>query len=295
MRARGIEAPPQHLHLRGGRGRREAHQHWRQVPAGEVATETLIWCAGVAASWFAKNSDLPAGRARPRARGRGPAVTGDDGPRGCRAAGGITAVPDLTGSGPGGFCVRTPSTPCVRLPPWPRTSWRPTKGEALEDYYHENLGSVAAGPGPLQGCGHHPRRGRRAARLDHAPALPRRPSHPHRGAQGSCVHGAGHQHALRPRPPLCATCGSRAARSSRPQAARVRGEGPALGIFRTEAARSSGGVPHSRRPHRRRCRPHSPTGRQRTRKSAQCGFESRLGTRPPVPTSPRGSGPGSWP
>ncbi|MGL1831866.1 UNVERIFIED_CONTAM: NAD(P)/FAD-dependent oxidoreductase, partial [Acinetobacter sp. HSTU-ASm16] len=49
-------------------------------PAGEMATDTLIWTAGVQAASFAKNSDLPIddrGRVRVGADLR---VTGDDGP-----------------------------------------------------------------------------------------------------------------------------------------------------------------------------------------------------------------------
>ena len=113
-------------------------------PAGEVATDTLIWCAGVAASGFAKNSDLPVderGRVRVGADLR---VTGDDGPlEGAWAAGDIAAVPDLTGSGPGGFCVPNAQHAVRQAATMAKNIMAAHQGEALEDYYHENLGSVA--------------------------------------------------------------------------------------------------------------------------------------------------------
>ena len=113
-------------------------------PAGEVATDTLIWCAGVQAAAFVKNSDFPVderGRVRVGADLR---VTGDDGPlEGAWAAGDIAAVPDLTGSGPGGFCVPNAQHAVRQAATMAKNIMAARQGQALEDYYHENLGSVA--------------------------------------------------------------------------------------------------------------------------------------------------------
>ena len=112
--------------------------------AGEMASDTLIWCAGVQAAGFAKNSDFPVddrGRVRVGADLR---VTGDDGPlEGAWAAGDIAAVPDLTGSGPGGFCVPNAQHAVRQAATMAKNIMASHQGGALEDYYHENLGSVA--------------------------------------------------------------------------------------------------------------------------------------------------------
>lgn len=113
-------------------------------PAGELATDTLIWCAGVAAASFIKNSDLPIderGRLRVGADLR---VTGDDGPfDGAWAAGDIAAVPDLTGAGPGGFCVPNAQHAVRQAARMAKNIMAAHQGEPLQDYYHEGLGSVA--------------------------------------------------------------------------------------------------------------------------------------------------------
>ncbi|MDO4919348.1 NAD(P)/FAD-dependent oxidoreductase [Kocuria sp.] len=113
-------------------------------PAGEMATDTLIWCAGVQAAGFAKNSDLPVderGRVRVGADLR---VTGDDGPlEGAWAAGDIAAVPDLTGAGPGGFCVPNAQHAVRQAATMAKNIMAAHQGAPLEDYYHEGLGSVA--------------------------------------------------------------------------------------------------------------------------------------------------------
>ena len=119
--------------------------------AGEIEADTLIWTAGVQAAPFLKESDLPLderGRLRVGADLR---VTGDEGPlEGAWGAGDNAAVPDLTGSGPGGFCVpnaQHASRQAVRLA---KNLLASRNGGQLQDYYHENLGAVA-GLGFLKG------------------------------------------------------------------------------------------------------------------------------------------------
>lgn len=113
-------------------------------PAGEMYTDTLVWTAGVQASPFVKNSDLPVDeRGRVRA-GADLRVTGDDGPlKGAWAAGDIAAVPDLTGAGPGGFCVPNAQHAVRQAKTMAKNIMATREGKPLEDYYHENLGAVA--------------------------------------------------------------------------------------------------------------------------------------------------------
>lgn len=112
--------------------------------AGQMSADTLIWTAGVQASPFVKNGDLPVdekGRVRVGADLR---VTGDDGPlEGAWAAGDIAAVPDLTGAGPGGFCVPNAQNAVRQAKTMAKNIVAARNGQDLEDYYHENLGAVA--------------------------------------------------------------------------------------------------------------------------------------------------------
>ena len=113
-------------------------------PAGEMYTDTLVWTAGVQASPFVKNSDLPVDERGRVCAGADLRVTGDDGPiEGAWAAGDIAAVPDLTGTGPGGFCVPNAQHAVRQAKTMAKNIIAAREGKALEDYYHENLGAVA--------------------------------------------------------------------------------------------------------------------------------------------------------
>lgn len=113
--------------------------------AGEIESDTLVWTAGVMAAPFLKNaSDLPIddrGRVRTGADLR---VTGDDGVvADAWAAGDNAAVPDLTGKGPGGFCVPNAQHASRQAVQLAKNLLASRNGGKLEDYYHENLGAVA--------------------------------------------------------------------------------------------------------------------------------------------------------
>lgn len=113
-------------------------------PAGEFDAETLIWTAGVQANPLVKKTDFPVddrGRVRASADLR---VTGDDGPLEHAWAGGDNAaVPDLSGQGPGGFCVPNAQHAIRQAKVLVRNILASREGKPLEDYYHENLGAVA--------------------------------------------------------------------------------------------------------------------------------------------------------
>ena len=119
------------------------------------AADTLVWTAGVAANAIARTSSFPVDE-----RGR---ITGsptlqilnEDGDviEGAWSAGDIAAIPDLTGAGPGGFCVPNAQHAVRQAKHLAKNllSARFGSGE-VTDYKHESLGAVA-GLGLFQGVG----------------------------------------------------------------------------------------------------------------------------------------------
>ncbi|RJN32035.1 NAD(P)/FAD-dependent oxidoreductase [Nesterenkonia natronophila] len=119
------------------------------------ASDTLVWTAGVAANAVARSSSFPVDE---RGRLTGSAtlqILNEDGDiiEGAWTAGDIAAIPDLTGTGPGGFCV-----------PNAQHAWRQAKllaknlysarfGDGrIAEYKHDSLGAVA-GLGLYKGVG----------------------------------------------------------------------------------------------------------------------------------------------
>ena len=126
-----------------------------QSDAGSFDADTLVWTAGVAANKLARSTDFPVEQ-----RGRievTPTLQVSDGEggvlEGAWAAGDVAAVPDLTGDGPGGFCVpnaQHAGRQAVRLAD---NLMAVRFGEgAVEEYYHKSLGAVA-GMGVGKGIG----------------------------------------------------------------------------------------------------------------------------------------------
>ena len=114
-----------------------------------------VWTAGVAANGVAKQTDFPVEQ-----RGRievTPTLQVKDGEsgvlEGAWGCGDVCAVPDLTGSGPGGFCVPN-AQHAVRQAKQLAANYmavRHGEGEVAE-YVHKSLGAVA-GLGFLKGVG----------------------------------------------------------------------------------------------------------------------------------------------
>lgn len=126
-----------------------------QSDAGSFYADTLVWTAGVAANKVAKQTDFPV-----EDRGRievTPTLQVSDGEggvaEGAWAAGDVAAVPDLTGDGPGGYCVpnaQHAQRQAIRLAD---NLMAVRFGEgAVEEYYHKSLGAVA-GMGVGKGIG----------------------------------------------------------------------------------------------------------------------------------------------
>lgn len=110
----------------------------------EFESDLIIWTAGVMASPMVKNSDLPIeerGRlkVRPDLRvGDKDAIVDD-----AWGAGDVSAVPDLSGGGVGGFCVPNAQHAVRQGKLLARNLAAHIRGEGLREYYHKNLGAVA--------------------------------------------------------------------------------------------------------------------------------------------------------
>ncbi|WP_299167423.1 NAD(P)/FAD-dependent oxidoreductase [uncultured Arthrobacter sp.] len=113
--------------------------------ADEFETDTLVWTAGVQANPVVRNTDFPIderGRVRASAELR---ITGDDGPLdGAWAAGDVSAVPDLSGGGVGGFCVPNAQHAVRQAKLLADNIYAERYGVGrVREYRHKNLGAVA--------------------------------------------------------------------------------------------------------------------------------------------------------
>jgi len=121
-----------------------------ELSTGEsFESDVIVWTAGVMATPMLKNTDLPLeerGRLRCRADLR---VEGDDGiVVDAWGAGDVSAVPDLTGGGVGGYCVPNAQHAVRQGKQLAKNIVASLRGELPKDYSHKNLGAVAGlGPG----------------------------------------------------------------------------------------------------------------------------------------------------
>ena len=116
------------------------------LSTGEVIpTDLIVWTAGVMANpVVVRGGDLPAeerGRIQTRADLR--VGTADDIVEGAWAAGDVSAVPDLTGGGVGGFCVPNAQHAVRQAKLLAKNLTAVLRGEEPKDYFHKNMGAVA--------------------------------------------------------------------------------------------------------------------------------------------------------
>jgi NADH dehydrogenase len=108
-------------------------------------SDLIVWTAGVMASPMLRNTDLPIeerGRLRVQADLR---VINDDGVvEDAWGAGDVSAVPDLTGGGVGGFTVPNAQHAVRQGKRLARNIVATLRGELPEDYFHKNAGAVAS-------------------------------------------------------------------------------------------------------------------------------------------------------
>ena len=116
-----------------------------ELSTGEsFESATIIWTAGVMAHPVLRNTDLPTeerGRLRVRPDLR---VINDDGVvADAWGAGDVSAVPDLSGGGVGGFCVPNAQHAVRQGKLLARNIVAELRGETSKEYCHKNLGAVA--------------------------------------------------------------------------------------------------------------------------------------------------------
>ena len=170
-------------------------------PARPSRADLIIWTAGVMANpTVVRGGDLPV-EERGRIRTRADLRVGieDEFVEGAWAAGDVSAVPDLSGGGVGGYCVPNAQHAVRQAKLLAKNLVAVLRGEVPREYFHKNIGAVA-GLGLVQRrvpVGQPRPEGLR--RLGRAPRLPR-PGHAHVGAQVPRVLGLVEQPLARPRP-----------------------------------------------------------------------------------------------
>jgi NADH dehydrogenase len=116
-----------------------------ELSTGEkFESDVIVWTAGVMASPFVKNTDLPLderGRimALPTLQVNKDGVAVD----GAWTAGDVSAVPDLSGGGVGGFCVPNAQHAVRQGKLLAKNLAATIRNEGIVEYKHKNMGAVA--------------------------------------------------------------------------------------------------------------------------------------------------------
>lgn len=110
----------------------------------KLETDILIWTAGVAAAPVAKHCDFPLdGRLRITANAKLQIVDGDKPFKGAWTAGDVSAVPDLTGMGVGGYCVPNAQHAVRQAKLLAKNVVASIRGEGIREYRWKTIGAVA--------------------------------------------------------------------------------------------------------------------------------------------------------
>jgi NADH dehydrogenase len=117
-----------------------------ELSTGEkFETDLIVWTAGVMANpTIVRNTDLPIeerGRLKVRADLR--VGTDDEIIQDAWGAGDVSAVPDLTGGGVGGYCVPNAQHAVRQGKLLAKNIIADLRGELPRQYFHKNLGAVA--------------------------------------------------------------------------------------------------------------------------------------------------------
>ncbi|GAA1531775.1 FAD-dependent oxidoreductase [Microbacterium ginsengiterrae] len=117
-----------------------------QISTGEVIpSDLIIWTAGVMANpTVVRGGDLPV-EERGRIQTRADLRVGTDEAfvEGAWAAGDVSAVPDLSGGGVGGYCVPNAQHAVRQAKRLAKNLTAVLRGEETKNYFHKNLGAVA--------------------------------------------------------------------------------------------------------------------------------------------------------
>jgi NADH dehydrogenase len=107
-------------------------------------SDLIVWTAGVMANPVVRNTDFPLDdRGRITAKATLQIVNGEEIIADAWTAGDVSAVPDLTGKGVGGFCVPNAQHAVREAKLLAKNIVAQLRGEGIQEYYHENLGAVA--------------------------------------------------------------------------------------------------------------------------------------------------------
>ncbi|MDY0911057.1 NAD(P)/FAD-dependent oxidoreductase [Microbacterium sp. CFBP9034] len=117
-----------------------------ELSTGEtIPTDLIVWTAGVMANpTVVRGGDLPV-EERGRIRTRADLRVGSDEEivEGAWAAGDVSAVPDLSGGGVGGYCVPNAQHAVRQAKLLAKNLIAVLRGELPREYFHKNLGAVA--------------------------------------------------------------------------------------------------------------------------------------------------------
>lgn len=116
-----------------------------ELSTGEkFAADLIVWTAGVMANPMVKNTDLPTDeRGRITAHPSLRVIDGENIVEGAWTAGDVSAVPDLSGDGVGGFCVPNAQHAVRQGKLMAKNLVATLRGEGIKDYFHKNMGAVA--------------------------------------------------------------------------------------------------------------------------------------------------------
>jgi NADH dehydrogenase len=116
-----------------------------ELSTGEsFESDTIVWTAGVMAHPFARKTDLPLDdRGRITANAKLQVIEGEEILDGIWTAGDVSAVPDLSGGGVGGFCVPNAQHAVRQAKLLAKNIVASIRGEGIVEYNHTNLGAVA--------------------------------------------------------------------------------------------------------------------------------------------------------
>ena len=116
-----------------------------QLSTGEVfESDVIVWTAGVMANPVVRNTDFPLDeRGRITAKATLQIVNGENVVDGAWTAGDVSAVPDLSGGGVGGFCVPNAQHAVRQAKLLAKNIVAQLRGEKIVDYVHYNKGAVA--------------------------------------------------------------------------------------------------------------------------------------------------------
>jgi NADH dehydrogenase len=116
-----------------------------ELSTGEkFSSDCIVWTAGVMANPVVRNTDLPLDdRGRITAQPSLRVINGDKIVEGAWTAGDVSAVPDLSGGGVGGFCVPNAQHAVRQAKTLAPNLVATLRGQGVKDYFHKNLGAVA--------------------------------------------------------------------------------------------------------------------------------------------------------